>query len=56
MSDINQDAVAARKRALALALANGEDTRVMPSGELELEKDLLDSDTPGIQVPTGKLA
>ena len=54
--DNNNDAVAARRRALAEALRNGQPTVVTPSGEVEFQSDAEESGHTGIQVPDGKLA
>jgi hypothetical protein len=55
MSDANE-AVAARRRALAAALRDGQPTVVTPSGEVDFKTDADGNEQPGIQVPDGKLA
>ena len=52
----NNDAVAARRRALAEALRSGEPVVVTASGEVEKKEDADDQGMSGIQVPNGKLA
>lgn len=52
----NNDAVAARRRALAEALRSGEPVVVTASGEVEKKEDAQDQGLSGIQVPDGKLA
>ena len=52
----NNDAVAARRRALAEALRNGDPVVVTASGEVEKKDDAQDQGLSGIQVPDGKLA
>ena len=52
----NSDAIAARRRALAEALRNGEPVVVTASGEVEKKEDAADQGFSGIQVPDGKLA
>ena len=55
-NNINNDAVAARRRALADALRTGEPVVVTASGEVEKKDDATDQGLSGIQVPDGKLA
>ena len=52
----NSEAIAARRRALAEALRNGEPVVVTASGEVEKKEDAADQGLSGIQVPDGKLA
>ena len=52
----NNDAIAARRRALAEALRTGEPVVVTASGEVEKKEDAADQGLSGIQVPDGKLA
>jgi len=52
----NNDAVAARRKALAEALRNGQPTIVTPSGEVGFQSEADESGQAGIQVPDGKLA
>ncbi|MDD3219576.1 MAG: hypothetical protein PHC41_11380 [Lachnospiraceae bacterium] len=52
----NNDAVAARRQALAQALRQGEPVVVTPSGEVEIKEDAVQAGQTGIQVPDGKLA
>lgn len=55
-NNVTNDAVAARRRALAEALRTGEPVIVTPSGEVEKKDDAVDMGMSGIQVPDGKLA
>lgn len=55
-NNINNDAVAARRRALAEALRSGEPVVVTASGEVEKKDEAVDQGLSGIQVPDGKLA
>lgn len=55
-NNVNNDAVAARRRALAEALRTGEPVIVTASGEVETKEDAMDMGMAGIQVPDGKLA
>ena len=55
-NNINMDAVAARRRALAEALRTGEPVGVTATGEVEKKDDADDQGMSGIQVPSGKLA
>ena len=55
-NNANNDAVAARRRALADALRNGQDVVVAPSGEVEFKDEVRDAGQTAIQVPNGKLA
>lgn len=55
-NNTNNDAVAARRRALAEALRSGEPVVVTASGEVEKKDDAQDQGLSGIQVPDGKLA
>ncbi len=55
-NNINMDAVAARRRALAEALRTGEPVVVTATGEVEKKDDADDQGMSGIQVPSGKLA
>ena len=52
----DEDAVAARRRALAAALRSGEDVVVTPSGEVEFQSEAEEKGHTAIQVPDGKLA
>lgn len=56
MDNNNQDVVAARRRALAEALHQGEPVVVSPSGEVVKKEDAQDQGMSNIQVPDGKLA
>ncbi|MCD8040206.1 MAG: hypothetical protein LUF82_01675 [Clostridia bacterium] len=56
MSDQNDDAVVARRKALAQALKNGQDVVVAPSGEVEFKAEAQQEGQTAIQVPSGKLA
>jgi len=55
-NNTNNDAVAARRRALAEALRTGEPVVVTASGEVEKKDDAQEQGMSGIQVPDGKLA
>lgn len=55
-NNVNNDAVAARRRALAEALRTGEPVVVTASGEVEKKEDAQDQGLSGIKVPDGKLA
>lgn len=52
----NNDAIVARRRALAEALRNGQDVVVAPSGEVEFKHEAQEEGQTAIQVPSGKLA
>ncbi len=54
--NIDMDAVAARRRALAEALQKGEPVVVTASGEVEKKEEADDQGMSGIMVPNGKLA
>lgn len=56
MDNNNSDTVAARRRALAEALRNGDPVVVTPTGEVEFKEEATESGMSGIQVPDGKLA
>ena len=55
-NDNNSDVVAARRRALAEALRQGEPVVVSPTGEIAKKEDVQDTGMASIQVPDGKLA
>ncbi len=55
-NNANNDAIAARRRALAEALRQGEPVVVSPTGEVGTKEEMQDSGLSGIQVPDGKLA
>lgn len=55
-NNANNDAIAARRRALAEALRSGDPVVVTPSGEVEKKDDAQDQGMGGIEVPQGKLA
>jgi len=55
-NNVNNDAVAARRRALAEALRSGEPVVVTASGEVEKKDEATEQGLSGIQVPDGKLA
>lgn len=55
-NNINNDAVFARRRALAEALRSGEPVVVTASGEVEKKDEAAEQGLSGIQVPDGKLA
>ena len=55
-NNVNNDAGAARRRALAEALRTGEPVVVTASGEVEKKDDAMEQGLSGIQVPDGKLA
>lgn len=50
------EAFAARRRALAQALRSGEPVSVTPTGEIARSEEVQDSSMSAIQVPEGKLA
>ena len=52
----NNEAVAARRRALAEALRTGEPVVVTASGEVEKKDDANEQGLSGMQLPDGKLA
>ncbi len=54
MSD--NDAIAARRRALAEALRTGDPVVVTPTGEVETKEEAQGTGMTAIQVPDGKLA
>ena len=54
--DGNGKAIAARRRALAEALRQGEPVVVTPSGEVGQKDEMQDNGLSGIEVPQGKLA
>lgn len=57
MSNIpNNDAVVARRRALAEALRQGEPVVVTPTGEVDFKDEAQENGLSAIQVPDGKLA
>lgn len=57
MSNVpNEDAIAARRRALAEALRNGDDVVVTASGEVEFPEEAQVTGETAIQVPKDKLA
>lgn len=56
VNNVNNDAIAARRRALAEALRAGEPVVVTASGEVEKKDEAQDQGLSGIQVPDGKLA
>ena len=55
-NNMNIDAIAARRRALAEALRNGDSVVVTPTGEVEKREDAQAQGLSGISVPDGKLA
>lgn len=55
-NNVNNDAIAARRRALAEALRQGEPVIVTPTGEVGAKEEMQDNGLSGIQVPDGKLA
>ena len=55
-NNANNDAIAARRRALAEALRQGEPVVVSPTGEVGTKEEMQDNGLSGIQVPDGKLA
>lgn len=50
------DALAARRQALAAALRQGGDVVVTPTGEVEFKQEAEDQGLSNIEVPQGKLA
>ena len=55
-SNVNSETIAARRRALAEALRQGEPVVVTPTGEVGTKEEMQDNGLSGIQVPDGKLA
>lgn len=55
-NNTNNDAIIARRRALAEALRQGEPVVVTPTGEVGTKEEVQDNGMSGIQVPDGKLA
>jgi len=55
-NNTNSEAIAARRRALAEALRQGEPVMVTPTGEVGTNEEMQDNGLSGIQVPDGKLA
>ena len=53
---VNSDTIAARRRALAEAIRQGEPVVVTPSGEVGEKSEMQNSGLSGIEVPHGKLA
>lgn len=51
---VNNDAIAARRRALAEALRQGEPVVVTPTGEVGTKEEMQENGLSGIQVPDGK--
>ena len=56
MDNQNNDAIAARRAALAESLRQGEPVVVAHTGEVEFKEEADQQDLSGIQVPNGKLA
>ncbi len=56
ISTPNSEVVAARRRALAEALRQGDPVVVTPAGTVETKEEAANSGLSGIQVPDGKLA
>lgn len=56
MENNNNDVVAARRRALAEALQQGEPVVVSPTGEVGTKEEIQEQGMAAIQVPDGKLA
>lgn len=52
----NEEAVIARRRALAAALQRSEPVIVTPTGSVEIEGEADENGLSGIEVPVGKLA
>ena len=55
-NNVNNDAIAARRRALAEALRQGEPVVVTPTGEVGQKDEMQDNGLSGIEVPQGTLA
>lgn len=53
---VNSDVAAARRRALAEALRNGDPVVVTPTGEVGQKDEMQENGLSGIAVPDGKLA
>ncbi|MCD8361687.1 MAG: hypothetical protein LUC98_01790 [Lachnospiraceae bacterium] len=56
MDNSNSDVAAARRRALAEALRQGNPVVVTPTGEVGTKDEMQENGMSGIQVPDGKLA
>lgn len=56
MDTNNQEAILARRRALAEALHQGEPVVVTPTGQVAMKEEVQDAGFSAIQVPDGKLA
>lgn len=55
-NNVNSDVIAARRRALAEAIKQGDPVVVTPTGEVGTREEMQDQGLSGIQVPDGKLA
>ncbi len=55
-NNLNNDIIAARRRALAESIRQGEAVVVTPTGEIGTKDEMEDNGMSGIQVPDGKLA
>ena len=55
-NNVNNDAIAARRRALAEALRQGEPVVVTPTGEVGQKDAMQDNGLSGIEVTQGPLA
>lgn len=56
ISTTNSDTAAARRRALAEAIRQGNPVVVTPAGTVETKEEAVDNGLSGIHVPDGKLA
>lgn len=52
----NNEIAAARRRALAAALEQGEPVAVAPTGEVGTKEELQNQGRPTMEIPEGKLA
>lgn len=55
-NNVSSETIAARRRALAEALRQGQPVVVTPTGEVGQKDDMENQGLSGIQVPDGKLA
>ena len=55
-NNVNSDVIAARRRALAEAIKQGDPVVVTPTGEVGTREEMQDQGLSDIQVPDGKLA
>ena len=55
-SNVNSETIAARRKALAEALRQGEPVVVTPTGEVGTREEMQNNGLSGIEPPDGKLA